>query len=342
MVWRNTIHLACTLQLTERPDFADFATAASPSAPSHAASSAFASATPSQQVGVAGGFFSPVAGIQGRPYTKWYRVWERVTIADFYAEIYILPVILIVVLVNMYGSYLNNKRAKQWMATHLGLLDSEFAQVGFKKRVPSAQDVEDKGLAKAMAGVQNVDEGLLKQKGKNEYVTYATGRQNVAHVDLKITLYKRYNPFYWAGEALLSFFFDSITAPAERVEATAYVFDGKEKHIAPNATTSGGKDSSYDGFVFAVVHKDRMRQLREDRYDISLTTTRDHQKLPDWATTMSESAEITEAMLTPDLIKAVEECGEDLEALIVSDQPIDAPQKFVQPNLSLPHGPTHH
>lgn len=266
--------------------------------------------------------------MQGRPYTKWYRVWERVTIQDFYTELYILPVIVVIILVNMYGSYLNSKRAKQWMATHLGVLDSEFAQVGFGKRVPSAQDVEDKGLAKAMAGVRDVDEGMLKQKAKNEYFTYATGRQNVAHLDLKITLYKRFNPFLWLGEAALSFFFDSIAAPAERVEATAYVFDGKEKIFAPNAAASGGKDSSYDGFVFAIVHKDKMRQLREDRYDISLTFTRDHQKLPDWATTMSESAEITEAMLTPELIKAVEECGEDLEALIVSDQPIDAPKKY--------------
>lgn len=269
--------------------------------------------------------------MQGRPYTKWYRVWERVTIRDFYAELFILPVIIVVVLINMYGSWLNSKKAKQWMAAHLSTLDSEFAQVGFRKRVPSAKDVEEKGLAKAMASVQNVDEGVLKQKGKNEYFTYATGRQNVAHLDLKISLYKRFNPFLWAGEAVLSFFFDSIPAPAERVEATAYVFDGKEKIHAPNAPASGGKDSSYDGFVFAIVHKDKMRQLREDRYDISLTTTRDHQKLPEWATTMSESAEITEALLTPELIKAITDCGEDLEALIVSDQPIDAPKKYWTP-----------
>lgn len=254
--------------------------------------------------------------MQGRPYTKWYRVWERVTVRDFYAEIFILPVILVVVLMNMYGSYLNSQRAKQWMATHLGIMDAEFAQVGFG------------GAKKREEGVKAVDESLLKQKAKNEFVTYMTGRQNVAHVDLKITLYKRFNPFLWAGEALLSFFFDSIAAPAERIEATAYVFDGKEKMLAPNAPASSGKDSSYDGFVFAVVHKDRMRQLREDRYDISLTTTRDHAKLPDWATTMSESAEITEAMLTPELLKAIEETGEDLEALIVTDQSIEAPRKY--------------
>jgi hypothetical protein len=42
---------------------------------------------------------------------------------------------------------------------------------------------------------------------------------------------------------------------------------------------------------------------------------------------MSESAEITDALLTPELIKAVTEAGEDLEAMIITDQPIDAPKK---------------
>jgi hypothetical protein len=89
----------------------------------------------------------------------------------------------------------------------------------------------------------------------------------------------------------------------------------------------GNKDSTYDGFVWAIVHKDRMKTLREDRYDVSLTSTKDHPSLPAWATIMSESAQITDALLTPELIKAVKEAGEDLEALIVTDQPVDAPRK---------------
>merc|ERR1711939_798778 len=90
----------------------------------------------------------------------------------------------------------------------------------------------------------------------------------------------------------------------------------------------GTKDSSFDGFVFAIVHKDKMRQLRDDRFDVSLTSTKDHPKLPAWATVMSESAEITEALLTPDVVKAVTDAGEDLEALIISDMPVDAPKKL--------------
>lgn len=212
------------------------------------------------------------------------------------------------------------------------MLESEYASVGFDgaKRI-SVGDVQGSGLAKAMAGSTDVPEELLREKSKDVYLTYATGRQNVAWLDVKISLYPRYNPFKWAGEIILSFFFDTMPAPTERVEATAYCFDGKEKALVPAQSQSGSgqgsRDSSYDGFVWAVVHKDKMKQLRDDRYDLSLTTTKDHAKLPAWATVMSESAEVTEAMLTPDLVKAVTDAGEDLEALIVSDQPIDAPRK---------------
>ena len=263
-----------------------------------------------------------------RPYTKWYRVWERVTIADFYQEMVILPILLVVVLVNVWGTRANRYRARQWASTYLPMLESEFAVVGFgkSKSSPSMDGAQDGGVAKAIAGSTEVPEEVLKEKNKNEYITYCTGRQNVAWLDVKISLYKRYNPFTWVGELVLSFFFDSIAAPTERIEATMYTFDGKEKQLINGQGGQGNRDSTYDGFVFAIVHKDKMKDLRDLRYDISLTATKDHPKLPDWATVMSESAEVTEAMLIPDLIKAVTDAGEDLEALIVSDQPIDAPK----------------
>ena len=258
-------------------------------------------------------------------------MWERVTIHDFYQELIIIPILLLVVLVNLYGSYVNKQKAKQWASAHLPLLESEFASVGFGggKKGPSVDDVASKGLAKAMAESNDVPEELLRQKAKNEYFTYATGRQNVAYLHVLISLYKRYNPLIWFGEMVLSFFFDSMATPVERVEATAYPFDGQERSLVRGEESSGGnKGSSFDGFVWAVVHKDKMKQLRDDRYDLSLTQTKDHAKLPDFMTVMSESAEITEALLTPELIKAVNDAGEDLEALIVTDQPIDAPKKY--------------
>lgn len=118
--------------------------------------------------------------------------------------------------------------------------------------------------------------------------------------------------------------------------ATSYVFDGREKDLVPAKTQqqldaiemqAKSKGSVYDQFVFAIVHKDLMKSVREDRYDISLTSTKDHASLPAWATSMSESAAITDALLTPELVRAIETAGDGFEHLIITDQPLDKPQK---------------
>lgn len=314
------IYIPLTLPLV---DFADFATAASPVPLSHVASEAVANtaatSTPLSRV---------VLTTTGRPYTKWYRVWERVTVADFYQEFFILPTLLLIILVNLWGSYANRSRAKKWAANHYPLLESEYALVG-RHRSISSEDALATALKRAQAGDAKVPENILKEKSKSEYTVYCSGRKNVACLDVKVTLLPRYNPITWFGEQLISFFVDSWPAPVERVEATATCFDGKEKSLVPAQAekSGGGGGSTFDGFVWAVVHKDFMKKLRDDRYDVSLTTTKDHPKLPAWSTVMSESAEVTDALLTPEFIKIITDAGEDLEALIISDQPIDAPRK---------------
>ena len=181
-----------------------------------------------------------------------------------------------------------------------------------------------------------IPQELLKEKTAQEYVTYATGRQNVAFTDINVKLFKRYNPATLILEFAVGFLFESYPIPSERMEATSYAFDGREKDLVPARSQrqldaieaqAKSKSSVYDQFVFAVVHKDLMRRIRDDRYDISLTSTKDHAKLPIWATTMSESAEITEKLLTADLIKAVESAGEAFEYIVVTDQPLDKPSK---------------
>lgn len=320
-------------------DFADFAHAPDPSPISIPSVSVASAAAPTS---------IPTAGFQTggqalRPYTKWYRIWERVTIRDFYSELIILPFIIALVLVHIWGTRKNKRKAKGWIAAHAPVLHQEFASVGFAgiPRAPSANDFQSSAPADLLANDDLViPEELLKEKSATEYVTYASGRQNVAFVDIKLSLAKRYSPVGWFGEEILGFFFESQPAPRERMEATNYVFDGKEGDLVPSSLGKSDADqkkekfnSTYDGFVWAVVHKGVMRQLREGRYDLSLTTTKDHQKLPNWATVMSESAEITEILLTPELVKAVHDAGEALEALVISDQPIDQPKKYVHLSL---------
>lgn len=253
---------------------------------------------------------------------------------------FIVPFILLVIFFHLWGTRVNRRKAKTWLAANLPTLQQEFAVVGFSGKPPSVEDVQSEGLAKALANSQDVNE-LLKEKKADEYATYATGRQNVAFVDIRLSFVKRYNPLARFGETLIGFFFESMPAPEERVEATIYPFDGREAQLlVPTGAEASEKSrdiqkaagkSSYDNFVWAVVHKDLMKRLRDERYDLSLTATKDHAKLPAFATVMSEGAEITETLLTPEIVKAVETAGDNFEALIVSDMPMDAPKKYVNP-----------
>lgn len=273
------------------------------------------------------------------PYTKWYRVWERVSYRDFWQEAFILPFVLAIIFLHVWGRGKNKRKARSWIQAHAPVLEKEFAIVGFGgRKTPSIDDAQSSGLGKAsLSGDSDIPSELLKEKTAQEYVTYATGRQNVAFLDARIKLFKRYNPGYLVAETVMAFFMASIKAPAERMEVTAYAFDGKEKDLIPVHKQERdslearvkGLQSSYDGFVWAVVNKDGMRQLRDDRYDISLTSTKDHPRLPPWVTVMSESAEVTETLLTPELIKAIEQAGDAFEHLIVTDQPEDKPLKYV-------------
>ena len=287
------------------------------------------------------------ASVRG-PYTKWYRVWERTSVAeDFYYELYIIPIIALLVLAHLWGTRTNRRKAYAWFRAHAPILQQEFAIVGFgNRRLPVmeiGQDGENKGLDAVTAitlpeGLAITDD-FLKEKAANEFVTYATGRLNIAALEVKITLHKRYNPFLWFLDNLLGFFFEAIPSPKESIQAVAFTFDGKEAKVVPTPRGEASEElaesrrkvpnSTYDGFVWAVVHKDCMRRLRDERYDLSLTMTRDHPKLPEWATIMTESAEITDKLLTPELIKAVEKTEDSLEAFIMSDQPIDQPKTYV-------------
>ncbi|KAF7900692.1 uncharacterized protein EAF01_007994 [Botrytis porri] len=303
-------------------DFADFAGAPDPTP-------AF-SAIPS-----AADYTGPVATPTGAavPYTKWYNVHERHSLSEFKQEGIILGLLLVLVSIHLFGTGTNRKKAKKWMAAHAPVLRKEFALVGFGGRAPTTQEIEDEESAKSMAKQLELPEDMLKEKSPQEYATYATGRQNVAFLDVNVKLLKRYNPFALAIEYGFSLFFDTVASPVERMEAILYPFDGRENLTVPGQAPGAHelrKDtkSTYDNFVWAIVNKETMKSLRDDRYDVSITSTKDSSKLPNWATVMSESAEVTDFLLTPALIEAVELAGDLLEHLIITDQPIDRPLKL--------------
>jgi Protein of unknown function (DUF1682) len=252
-------------------------------------------------------------------------VWERTQLSDFKSEAILLPFLILAIVVHLWGTKTNRRKSKKWMAAHAPVLSSEFALVGYENK-PTQLEGE--------VAADSLPAGLLMEKTTQDFQSYATGRQNIAWVDLKLQLLRLSNPPLMGAEWLLSLFFESFQAPRQVMETVIYSFDGNEKKFVlpgvPGSEEVAPKvgNSTYDGFVFAIVNKSAMRHLRDERYDVSLTYTKDHAKLPAWATVMSESAEVTETMLTKDLIAAVEKAGEALEYLIVTDQPIDKPTKL--------------
>ncbi|KIH94408.1 hypothetical protein SPBR_05865 [Sporothrix brasiliensis 5110] len=300
-------------------DFADFAGVPDP------APDAFAAAGAAAGAGAGAGAAAPA--VTARPYTKWYNVHERYSLSDFKIEGIIFGLMAIVLVVHFIGTRLNRSKARAWAAAHAKLLAGEFALVGFGRVPASVAAQEDQGAALdalASATTSADPSTLVKENSLFEFAAYASGRQNVAFVDTKLKLIKRFNPFVIVAEYIVSFFLESQPAPSDTLEAILYPFDGKEA-LTVAGVSAGTYKSGYDGFVWAIVNKDRMKNVRDERFDVSITFTKDHAKLPPWLTVMSESAEITEALLTPELIKAAEAAGENLDYLIISDQPIEKP-----------------
>ncbi|KAL2271582.1 hypothetical protein VTJ83DRAFT_953 [Remersonia thermophila] len=299
------------------PDFADFsqdaARAAVPVADSAAAN-------------------APGVAPTLRPYTKWYRIHERHSLSEFKSEGVILSMLVVVLLLHLFGARLNRNKAKRWIRAHSSALNAEFASVGFSGVPAIVADKKGDELLQALTDVNaQLGDDALKEKSLFEFATYATGRANVAFLDVKLTLVKRFNPLVVLIEFVFGFFLDVSAQTQDVAEATLYPFDGKEALLVPGlpgAAELRHKDSKsgFDNFVWAIVHKERMKTVREDRYDVSLTATKDNAKLPNWLTVMTESAEITDALLTPELAEAAEKAGDLLEYLIISDQPIEKPK----------------
>lgn len=132
-------------------------------------------------------------------YTKWYRVWERTQLSDFYFELGIIPFIFLALLIHFAGTRRNKRKARKFIASASPILENEFALVGFGTRpkdVPYQEGAQGDSLIAAAAKLsgENLAKDYIKEKTAFEYETYATGRANTAFVDIKIILWKWYNP----------------------------------------------------------------------------------------------------------------------------------------------------
>ena len=239
----------------------------------------------------------------------WYALWERHSLDEFQFEGYILLLLFGILGWHLWGTRRNRTIAKKFFGSISPVLSQEFAYVGFD---PYSQANTEQVVTADYA---------LKENHPLEFITYASGRQNIAFMHTTIKLQRRSNPITWFGEHLFAFFFESLPAPTDNATITISPFDGQDPG-------KGGPSSKYDSFVWALVNKNQMKRWREDRYDLSLTKTSDWDGLPNWLAVMSESKEIGDTVLTKELKEAVVDCQDILEYLIVSDQPIDKPTTY--------------
>jgi hypothetical protein len=155
----------------------------------------------------------------GKPYTKWYNVHERYELADFKIEGLILAAILVLVATHILGASMNRKKARKWIRAHAPTMAQEFALVGFSgvPAVAAGKTGEQLTLALADSNVAQGD-AVLWEKSLFEFASYATGRQNVAFLDVRLTLIKRFNPFMSIVEQVLGLVLDSYTSPSDTVD----------------------------------------------------------------------------------------------------------------------------
>ncbi|KAK9247699.1 hypothetical protein V1506DRAFT_531162 [Lipomyces tetrasporus] len=225
--------------------------------------------------------------------------WSRMWSYNWMNEFYFLAVVIAFVALHLGGSAWNKRKATNWMKSQLEALRSQFYQVGFDESVTTTEP--------AMVPVAK----YLKRIGPIDYVFYATGRLNISLLHGKITMLSRHNVIMMVFEYAFAFLF-STEPPKDLVEIIARPTDADK--------------SSYDGFVFAIVNKEIMKRVRDESYDLSLTRTSDHPKLPVSCTVMSEAAEITETLFTPELLAAVKAAENVLQYLVISDLPVDRPK----------------
>ncbi|KAF3313249.1 hypothetical protein TWF173_006208 [Orbilia oligospora] len=294
-------------------DFADFA-ASTVESIVNAATSVVASAA-------TGGSDAPPTSLPVRPSIfgdehPWYAFWLRVSPKDFITEYFIIGFLTLMVTWHFIGVSVNRKIAKKWVLKNVPLLQREYARVGFQRTLTTTEEAKEDVAAGKFVGNEK---DMIREESSQEFVHYTSGRMNVLSTVFNIKLKGRGNPFLWCFEVVTSFFMDSFAAPSDTVTITTYTSDGAD------ASKTGGHNSRYDGFVWGVVNKKAMATHRSARYDLSLTKTVDTPKLPAWLTVMTESAEITDTMLTKDLIAAIEKIGNGFQYLAITDQPIDKP-----------------
>lgn len=211
---------------------------------------------------------------------------NRIKISDWRLELITLSTILVFCVLFKIGDLYNQRKVKAYLSGVSEVFTNNFFQFGVAP-----------------------DKLYVKDSAEN-YSSYASGRVNIAKVNLEFRLKPRHNLFVLLLETVMSFFTSNVQAPTDRVDII----------ITPSS------DADYDNFISAIVSKIGMNEFRKFNYFLSLTKTTDSDLLPQSFVFMSESSEFQEKLLSPEIKDALTlESASWLKYVAFTDQSIERP-----------------
>ncbi|KAI3403495.2 hypothetical protein KGF56_003779 [Candida oxycetoniae] len=214
-------------------------------------------------------------------------IWQRAAIRDWRLEFFTIGFILLFVLLYKAGDLYNKSKVISFLKAIEPTFKKQFFQFGV---LPNRLYVKD---------------------SSENYASYATGRLNIAKVDLKFTLAPRQNVFLWIMEYCFSIFTSSVRSPVDKVDIII---------------TPSGK---YDNFISSIVSKLGMDEARKLNYFLSLCKTTDSQVLPQSFVYMSEANEFQEKITTNDLKQALTlQSASYVKFIAFTDQPTIKPENL--------------
>lgn len=214
--------------------------------------------------------------------------WERVKINDWRLEFITLTFTIVFVFLFKVGDWYNERL----VSTYVKSLSESFSKNFF------------------LYGVSK-DQLYIKDSSVN-FSSYASGRANIAKVNISFKLQPRHNIFIWIMENLFAMFSESVQPTEDRVDFA----------ITPSY------EADYDNFISAIVSKLGMNSYRRYNYFLSLTKTTDSDKLPQSFVFMSEGHEFQEKTYTDKLANALNnDASSYIRYIAFTDQPIERPEK---------------
>ncbi|KAG7797115.1 hypothetical protein KL929_002821 [Ogataea haglerorum] len=213
---------------------------------------------------------------------------DRLKLYPWKLEMVSVGFIAAYVLTFFIGSKYNEKLVNNFLNANLDLLKEQFSQVGVTRSK------------------------LLAKDDSEHYAFYATGRLNIESLTAKFKLQPRQNVFIWFLELVFDFFAGAV-APLQDVVDLTFQIDSQA-------------GSNYDDFIWAIVSKDNMNQLRKDNYFLSLTKTSESNKLPVEFVFMNEVPEMNEVLHHKKFNAVLEKCKSFLKFVAVTDQSSEKPE----------------